>query len=166
MNRKLMFMRHGKSDWDAASKSDFDRPLNSRGKRDVPELAAWMKNKKIIPGLILSSTAKRAEQTTKLLTRALKIRARSVEYLDSLYDSGLSSYLYAIEEHLDFKGNILVVGHNPIMDQIVSYLSTESPPETIKGKLMTTSALAVFQYEQTIAEHQLELQYLIRPKEI
>lgn len=66
--KTLYIARHAKSSWKDMSLSDFERPLNARGKRDAPFMANLLKGKGIHPELILSSPAKRAKKTPKTPT--------------------------------------------------------------------------------------------------
>ncbi len=69
--KKLYLIRHAKSDWDDESKSDFKRGLNERGQKDIFIMADKLKEKKIMPDLILSSSAKRAKLTAKGLAQSI-----------------------------------------------------------------------------------------------
>lgn len=59
----LYIIRHAKSSWDDPSLNDFDRPLNTRGEGDIPRMADFLIQQKVMPDLVLSSPAKRAELT-------------------------------------------------------------------------------------------------------
>ncbi|MGA9237317.1 MAG: histidine phosphatase family protein, partial [Desulfobacterales bacterium] len=59
----IILIRHAKSSWKDPSLGDFDRPLNKRGKRNAPFMGQKLKERKIIPDLLLSSPAKRARKT-------------------------------------------------------------------------------------------------------
>ena len=57
--KKLFLIRHAKSDWSDNTLKDFDRGLNARGLKDAPFIGKFLKNKNIIPDLIISSPALR-----------------------------------------------------------------------------------------------------------
>ena len=65
--RELFIMRHAKSSWDDPTLSDFERPLNRRGKEDAPLMGEHLKRLGIKPDLIVSSPAKRAKKTAKIV---------------------------------------------------------------------------------------------------
>ncbi len=65
--KHLFLIRHAKSSWDHAELSDFDRPLNKRGKRDAPMMGRRLAKRGVNPDLILSSPAKRALKTARII---------------------------------------------------------------------------------------------------
>jgi len=62
--KTIILVRHAKSSWKDPSLDDFDRPLNKRGKRNAPFMGNKLKERKIMPDLILSSPAKRAKKNS------------------------------------------------------------------------------------------------------
>ena len=113
--RTLCFVRHAKSSWDDPALADIDRPLNSRGKRDGPSMAARMKEMHVVPDLIVTSPAKRAKRTAKYFQKAFEIPpANFVEDL-SLYDATPDD-IVAVVQHLDnSKHHVFIFGHNPTL---------------------------------------------------
>ncbi|HEY0356372.1 MAG TPA: histidine phosphatase family protein [Flavisolibacter sp.] len=69
--KTLLLVRHAKSSWDAPGLSDFDRPLNERGKNDAPEMAKRLKAKGVSIDLFVSSPAKRAKKQPAILQKHL-----------------------------------------------------------------------------------------------
>ena len=67
--KKLILIRHGKSEWNGETLPDFERPLNKRGKRDCPVMAQRMVEANIMPERWISSTAKRARETVEIIAR-------------------------------------------------------------------------------------------------
>lgn len=120
--KTLLILRHAKSSWDNPALSDYDRPLNKRGKRDAPRIGKHLKQSEIIPDRILTSSAKRARKTAKKVAKACGYKDKIIR-LDNLYHASPSVYY----ENLITKSNkyqsIMVVGHNPTMEQLVSHLS-------------------------------------------
>ena len=82
--KNLYLIRHTKSDWNDESKSDFERGLNRRGKKAISIMADALKEKKVMPDLILSSSAKRAKLTAKGLAKKINYRGK-IQYIDALY---------------------------------------------------------------------------------
>ena len=68
--KAVILFRHGKSDWDAQYDSDHDRPLAKRGIRDARLMGKFLSKRAEVPELILSSTALRTRETTKLAMEA------------------------------------------------------------------------------------------------
>ena len=85
--RRLMLLRHAKTETDAPSGQDHDRRLDERGRHDAAEMGAWIGRHPPFPDLVLVSTAVRAQQTWESAWRAMKdrIAAPQVEHLDELY---------------------------------------------------------------------------------
>merc|ERR1711964_256129 len=65
--KRLILMRHAKSDWSSAGTSDHDRFLNDRGRQNAVSLGQWLAQRSLIPDAALCSTATRARQTLDLL---------------------------------------------------------------------------------------------------
>ena len=62
--RELLILRHAKSAWDTDAVSDFDRPLAKRGRKDAPRMGKWLRRRRLVPGYVLSSPARRAPWTS------------------------------------------------------------------------------------------------------
>ena len=69
----LTLLRHAKSDWSAPYRSDFERPLKARGRRDAPLMGEYIANLDLVPDLIVSSPAERARQTAELFAEAASL---------------------------------------------------------------------------------------------
>ena len=111
MPKKTLYIaRHAKSSWDDASLSDFERPLNKRGKRDAPFMAEKLKELGVKPDLILSSPAQRAKTTAKHYHEAL---GSKLEFDERIYEASLMSLIYLIQEQFEKVDSLMIVGHNP-----------------------------------------------------
>ena len=69
--KSLLLLRHAKTSDNKASISDGMRPLSDNGKYDVYKMSKFLKNNKLIPSLIISSSAKRAKDTSNLLAESI-----------------------------------------------------------------------------------------------
>ena len=67
--KTLLILRHAKSSWKEEGIDDLERPLNKRGKRDAPRIGTLLREKDLVPDLILSSSAERARKTTELVAQ-------------------------------------------------------------------------------------------------
>lgn len=119
MTPLLMFMRHAKSSWAEAGLSDHDRSLNDRGRRDAPRMADWLQSHRFLPELILCSSARRTRETVDLMCRQWT-RVVPVEYRSDLYHASAGQFWTSATESLDQCRRVLVVGHNPGMQQLLS----------------------------------------------
>jgi len=124
MPKKTLYIaRHAKSSWDDVSLSDFERPLNKRGKRDAPFMANILKEKGITPDLILSSPAKRAKKTAK---HYHEILGGEIQYDERIYEASLMSLIYLVQETLEKVDSVMIVGHNPGLTALNDKLSDKS----------------------------------------
>lgn len=138
--RNLLIMRHAKSSWDDETQPDFDRPLNQRGKRDAPRMAAVLREAGLIPDWVVSSAAERARSTAELVMANLPNPKLELHTTRDLYHAPPETYF----EYLAMLGEpyqtILMVGHNPGIEQLVYDLSD-------RWESMPTAAIAWFQFE-------------------
>jgi len=103
--------------------SDFDRPLNKRGKKDLPYMANRLKEFGIKPDLILSSPAKRAKRTTKEIAQTIGYNEEDIVYEESLYDSCYTNYRYLLDSIDDKIDSIFIIAHNPTLTDVGEKLS-------------------------------------------
>lgn len=105
--------------------SDFDRPLNDRGKRDAPMMAQRLQKSKVrIDGLI-SSPALRAKSTAILFAKELEIKEKKIMYVDELYHAGIENFYSVIENCDDEYKQIAVFSHNPGITEFANMLISE-----------------------------------------
>lgn len=119
MERILVLIRHAKSDWAISNQTDFERPLNARGKRDAPEMGKRLKKKKVIPDLIISSPAVRAATTAKLIAAEVGYDEGRIRWVDKLYHCQpdvFEDVLTAGDIPDDVK-TVLIFAHNPGISQ-------------------------------------------------
>ena len=120
--KTLLILRHAKSSWNYPELSDYERPLNRRGKRDAPRMGAHLRQEGLIPDRILTSSAKRARKTASRVAKACGYTGK-VEKLDAFYDSVAGVYYEVLQALPDKYQRVMVVGHNPTMEQLVSHLT-------------------------------------------
>lgn len=110
--KTLILVRHAKSDWGNPGLDDFDRPLNERGKKDAPEMAGRLKEKKITIDAFFASPAKRAAKTAKAFAEVLGIKKKNIFYNEALYLASPSVFLKVIGAADDQYDCIAVFSHN------------------------------------------------------
>ncbi len=162
-------MRHAKSDWNTDASMDFDRPLASRGKRDGVCMGKWLQEKQLIPDCFISSPAKRARQTSLLIAKEIEISVDEIIWVKPVYAASLQELLEIVEAYSSDVTCLLLVGHNPGLDELLCYLALEQPTLTVKGKLMTTAAIAVLNFgRKAISANtsSASLEMLVRPKKV
>jgi len=120
MRKTLYLLRHAKSSWKDLTLSDFDRPLNKRGKRDVPLMAEKMEERGISPDSIMSSPARRAKKTAKLFSNVL---GSPLYLVPKLYEGNTEEMLWIIEKTFETQDEVMIVGHNPELTFLNDLLS-------------------------------------------
>ena len=120
--KTLLVLRHAKSSWANRSLSDFDRPLNERGRHDAPRMGRWLKHQDLTPELIISSAAERALTTAELVALASGYD-EELAVTRRLYLASSGTYIAALREVADSYSRVMVVGHNPGMEDLVEALT-------------------------------------------
>lgn len=133
--KTLFVLRHAKSSWDHPHLSDFDRPLNGRGEKAAPAMGEFMREKGLVPEVVIASPAKRARMTAERASAGGEFEAQII-FDDRIYGAGASSLVYVISGIDDRYGSAMIVGHNPGFEMLVRALTRE-------GGRMPTAALAV-----------------------
>jgi phosphohistidine phosphatase len=118
----LYFLRHGEADWPDWKKSDDERPLTKRGKKEMHEVGKFLKRVKADPELIVTSPLPRASQTAEIAAEHLKVKSRE----DKLVAPGFGR---AELERLFKKypaESLMIVGHEPDFSETISDLTGAS----------------------------------------
>ena len=121
----LVLVRHAKSSWSHPGLADHDRPLNPRGLRDVPRMAARLAARPPAPDRIVTSSAVRARTTARTFADVLGLDPGSLEVRPELYGAGSEEVLKTVRELDDRHGTVILVGHNPTFTELGNGLSTE-----------------------------------------
>ena len=137
-------MRHGKSDRGAAVPRDFDRPLAMRGRRDAKRMGRWLKGKRLLPDLLVASPAVRARDTAVRVAEALGLEGFSILEEPRLYDADLRRILEVLGGLPPSAGRILLVGHNPGLEDLVLHLGGDAVEIPGDGKVLPTGAVVRF----------------------
>jgi len=132
--RTLLLMRHAKSSWADDAVPDEERPLNARGKTAATQMGRFLRDHSLSPDLILTSPAKRARQTAKLVKVSGDFGAPIVQN-PLLYFTGPTPYLDCIGSAPDTVATLLLIGHNPDLETLVSRIAG-------KYERMPTAAIA------------------------
>jgi len=143
MPRELLILRHAKSDWDAGVAGDFERPLIKRGKKDAPCIGKWLYREGLVPDLVISSPAQRARQTTEKVCKSMDYEKKKIQWKDTVYMADASGLLHLLRHTSPEVHTLLLVGHNPGLEDLVRYLAgDEVETRTNDGKLLPTATLA------------------------
>src|SRR5690242_21738198 len=116
--KTLFLIRHAKSSWDDTALPDKDRPLNDRGKRDAPKMGKRLAKRDVKPDLILSSPAKRALTTAKIIAKKLEYKFTDIVVNDRLYAGAAHDLLNVIHRLGDRPKRVILFGHNPELTEL------------------------------------------------
>ena len=169
MNRTLILMRHAKSDWDSQAQSDRERPLNKRGRKDAPRMGRWLGRAQLIPDQIYSSPSLRTRQTVDLLRQEIELKDSNIAWVDGLYHPDMETFLSLVGKAEEGWGTLMLVSHNPGLEELLLHLSDDYPPLSETGKLLPTGAVAVLVSESehwSVARESYTLEKLVRPREL
>lgn len=142
MPRELLILRHAKSDWGSGAQADFDRPLSRRGKHDAPRIGSWLYREGLVPDHVVSSPAERARQTTLKVCKGLDIGKKHIVWDPDLYEASVSDLLAALARCPSHAATVLLVGHNPGLEELMQHLVGDDLEMPADGKLLPTAALA------------------------
>ena len=123
--KTLLILRHAKAISKDPSLSDQGRPLDKLGEDDALRMGKLMKDKDMIPSLIISSTATRAKTTAELVAKGFGYQG-DIVLNPSLYEAKPKDYLAMLETLSDRYNSVLIVGHNPTVEDTIQML-TDSP---------------------------------------
>ena len=144
--RRLMLLRHAKSDWPEGV-ADLERPLARRGRIEAPAIGGFMAREALRPDLALVSPATRTRETWTLVSTALPESVR--HKIDAeLYMTTAEALIERVRATDAGVRTLLVLGHNPGLEDLARMLAGKGD-ETARKRLMTsfpTSALAIIDF--------------------
>ena len=159
--RRLMLLRHAKTEHDAPSGQDHDRRLDERGRLDAAAIGSWIGRYPPLPDAVLVSTAVRARQTWEIAEQAMKdvlgepaASRWQVEFLDEIYGAEPAQLLQIVRmaqvsTAATGPGNLMLVGHNPGMHELVLMLTGSGGDATAKKAIednLPTAGLAILDF--------------------
>ena len=145
---RLFVLRHAKSSWNNAYQADFDRPLAPRGRQAAAAMADHVASLDPPPALVLCSTARRAQETIEPLRDRLPA-GTEVLLEDDLYGADAPDLLVRLRQVPDDVGSVMIVGHNPGLEDLVRGLGRDGDADLI-ARVRTkfpTAALATLAFD-------------------
>ena len=121
--RLLTLVRHAKSSWDYAELSDFERPLNERGRRDAPMMAERALKLFGRPQRLVSSPALRAITTAQVFAQTLGMDSHDIILRPRLYEASTSTLLQVLQDLDNKEAHVMLFGHNPGLSQLAHRLA-------------------------------------------
>jgi phosphohistidine phosphatase len=120
--KTLLLLRHAKAENPLPGQPDIERSLTDRGKAQARALGEILKERKVTLDLVVSSPALRAKQTAELVIAAANLSVM-LRFDEKIYDA-TPSQLLDVVRGLNFdNSSVLLVGHNPGMEQLIQVLS-------------------------------------------
>lgn len=124
--KHLTLIRHAKSDWHSAARSDFERPLNQRGQKAAPLMGRRLATRGGAADLLLVSPAERARRTAELIAAELD-EPPPIDYVEAIYDADLSTLIELLHNLDDDLHEVILVGHNPGVTELGRWLCSQAP---------------------------------------
>ena len=171
--RRLMLLRHAKTENDAPSGRDLDRRLDNRGRQDAADIGGWIGRHPPFPDSVLVSHAIRAHQTWEIAWEAMKDLGPEplVELVPELYGADPAQLLQIIRAESEADPHrLMLVGHNPGMHELALALagSGDAAGRKALADNLPTSGLAVFDFAvddwADVAFRQGKLVQFVSPK--
>jgi phosphohistidine phosphatase len=146
--KRLILLRHAKSAWDNLSTADFERPLSNRGRKAAPLVGAYLARRGMVPGLVLSSSAKRAVETLDLACAGWQTKP-TVRKLKSLYLAMPREMLRRVQAVGREPDCVMLVGHNPGIADLASWLCSHGKADQRArlARKFPTGAIAVIEFD-------------------
>jgi len=158
----LYILRHGKAGQSSESSDDSKRALTSTGKKEIRDIARWMRKEKFTFDVIASSPLIRASETADIVARTLDQKDRIVIWDDLAPGGDLDSVCYNAAQSKS-GATILIVGHEPALSSLIGKIISQDGTASIilpKGGL---AKIRNFSFENQPSG---DLQWLLIPKQI
>jgi len=146
--RRLLLLRHAKAERLQSGGRDHDRILAKRGREDAAAVGAYLVRHKLIPDQALVSTSARTRETWALVAKAFATKPPPAEFEDTIYEASPEAILKAVRSTEPALETLLVVGHNPGMQQLAGMLIASGDVEARQRLLeeFPTSAIAMISF--------------------
>lgn len=146
--RRLILFRHAKSSWDDADLDDHERPLNKRGAKAAPAMAAWMVAQGLRPDTIVCSDAVRTRATLALAMPVFNDAGFEPDVIidPGLYLASAETILDTIRAHAGNAFTVMAIGHNPGLHALALSLAGDGDQKALRGLAMKfpTASVAVY----------------------
>ncbi len=123
--KTIYLVRHAKSSWNFPDLSDFDRPLNKRGKKNAPEMGKRLESRDIKPDLLVASPANRAYNTALAIAHEIGYPSDKIEQNRDIYHASEAALLSVIQQINDESNSLMLFGHNPGFTDLANILGND-----------------------------------------
>lgn len=160
--KTLVLLRHAKAENGSTGLPDFDRALNDRGRKEAQTVGSFIRKQDLGLDLVLSSSAKRARETTELILTSASL-AVEVRYDKGIYEAGPLRLLDVVSQIEEECSAVLLVGHNPGMEELLQLL-------TDRAEHMATGTLAKMDFNvptwSKVTQEKGSLDWIVKPKKL
>jgi phosphohistidine phosphatase len=161
--KTLLVLRHAKSSWNDAARTDHERPLNARGRRDGPRMGELVLEEGLVPDVLISSDAVRARLTAEAVAEAAGYTGEIL--LDErLYLAGAADIVLVLQTVDANAEAVMIVGHNPGLEELVAQLTGE--PQDLPTAALAQIVLPIDQWRDLELSTRGELVGHWRPEEL
>jgi phosphohistidine phosphatase len=171
--KRLFLLRHAKAVPAEPALDDYSRELTVRGMHDAAAMARYLRKNTFVPGLMLVSPSARTRQTAELVLREIESKA---DYREALYLAEAGKILKAVEGAPQSFSGVMVVGHNPGLEDLATLLAREPVRRKERARRdvleekFPTAALAVLDFDiakwRDIRPGEGKLVDFVRPKDL
>jgi phosphohistidine phosphatase len=167
--RRLMLLRHAKAERSRPGERDLDRILTERGRVDAPRIGQYLLRHGLVPDLAVVSPSVRTRETYELVAGAFE-RRPAVSYDERLYEAAPPAILAVIRETAPSVRTLLIVGHNPGLQELAALLIATGDVEARQRlkENFPTSALAVITFAvdawSRVHPHGGRLEHFVTPQ--
>ncbi|MCC6480151.1 MAG: histidine phosphatase family protein [Sphingomonadaceae bacterium] len=172
MTKTLFLLRHAKSGWDDPVARDFDRPLNRRGEKAARTVGQWMASQGVTFEHVIASPAVRVIETLDGLWAGYG-RKLEPTWERRIYLASSATLLDVLREVSDAHDSVLMVGHNPGMEDVVVDLVADDGSSPLRDEVevkFPTAALAQLEIDidhwADIGEPVAQLKRFVRPRDL
>lgn len=160
--KTLVILRHGKAEFSSSDGQDISRQLAERGHKEARMMGKLLRKTGMVPQRILLSPSVRTRETTDSVMKKLRSTPEIV-IDDGIYNASVGELVQILRKQLDAT-SILLIGHNPGLEELVSRLINPSDPPMIQ---LPTCGMARVDFEidewNDIADHPGRLVWLTTP---
>jgi phosphohistidine phosphatase len=122
--KRLYIIRHAKSSWKEADIRDLDRPLNKRGEHDAPLMGKLLRDRGVLPDLIVSSPANRARTTARIIANEVGFAAEGIVLESTIYEAYLEDLVSIVQSLPNRANTVFLFGHNPALTYLANHFNT------------------------------------------
>lgn len=168
----LGLFRHAKSDWHDARARDFDRPLNDRGRKGAAVMGKHIIQHGVPWQRIVASPAVRVAQTMEIASKSARPKT-PLEWDRRIYLASSATLAEVLREQPDDFTNVLMVGHNPGLEDLIFDLVPDDGTSPLRGiveEKFPTATFAVLELAidrwADIADGCARLVHIVRPRDL